>query len=296
MRKSYLLIAGLMISGMLAGQQLNLSSLYNLNRYEVNPAVAGSESGMPLAFSYRKAWVGLDGSPSIQMLSGHMQVVDNMGVGLRVFNGTQGPLRRTGMEATYAYHLPVNGGDSKISFGLSGIFYQYYLNKNNLNVEDPSDPVLLGPDQKIVPDAAFGVYYYAPNYFVGLSVYQLFGGKVRFDADNIAENQRIRHYFLNMGYDLDISEEFSLEPSVLLKFMETGVFQADINVYATYLKMVSLGLSYRSGNAMVIQLGYKNETLNIGYAYDLSLSDIKTVSSGSHEIMFVYRFGNFLIK
>jgi len=294
MRKIYLLITGIMLSEMLMGQQLNLSSLYNLNRYEINPAVAGSESGMPLAFSYRKAWAGLKGSPSSQFLSGHMQVVDNMGVGVKVFNGTQGPLRRTGMEATYAYHLPISDGASHISFGLSGSFYQYYLNKSSLNMQDPSDPVLLGPDQKIVPDAAFGIYYYSTNYFAGLSIYQLFGGKMRFDADNIAENQRIRHYFLNMGYTFNINEKFSLEPSVLLKIMETGVIQSDINLYATYLKMVSLGLSYRSGNAMVIQLGYRNETLNIGYAYDLSFSDIKTVSSGSHEIMLIYRFANFL--
>ena len=31
------------MSGMVFGQQLNISSLYNLNKYEINPAVAGSE-------------------------------------------------------------------------------------------------------------------------------------------------------------------------------------------------------------------------------------------------------------
>lgn len=296
MKKLYLLLIGMTFAGTLFGQQLNLSSLYNLNRYEVNPAVAGSSDGLPLAFSYRKAWTGIKNSPSTQFLTGHMQVVDNMGVGLKVFNGTMGPLRRTGMEATYAYHLPVGDGSSHVSFGLSGIFYQYYLNKSGLNMEDPSDPVLLGPDQKITPDAAFGVYYYGSNYFAGISVYQLFGGKIRFDADNIAENQRIRHYFFNTGYTFNVSEEFSLEPSVLIKILETGVIQSDINLYATYLKMVSLGLSYRTGNALVIQLGYRNESINIGYAYDLSFSDIKTVSSGSHELLFVYRFGNFIKK
>ena len=117
-----------------------------------------------------------------------------------------------------------------------------------------------------------------------------------FDADDIAENQNIRHYFMNMGYTFDVSEEFSLEPSVLLKYLETGVFQTDINLYATYMDMVSLGLSYRSGNAMVIQLGYKNDNFQFGYAYDLAFSDIKTVSSGSHEIMLIYKFGNFLKK
>ncbi len=296
MKKFLLVIAACLLTGTLFGQQLNINSLYNLNRYEINPAVAGSMDGLPLALSYRKAWVGIDGSPSMQLLSGHMEVYDRMGVGLRVFNSTQGPLRRTGMEATYAYHIPLNDGGSKISLGLSGFLYQYYLKKGDLIVEDPSDPVMLGNESKTLPDAAFGAYYYGSNYFVGLSVYQLFGGRVRLNANDIAENRRVRHYFLIMGYNFEISEDFALEPSVLLKYLETGAFQADINLYATYMKTVSLGLSYRSGNAIVIQLGYKNDHLNVGYAYDLTLSDIKTVSSGSHEIMFIYRFDNFLKK
>ncbi len=275
-------------------QQLNISSLYNLNRYELNPAVAGSSEGLPLAFSFRKAWTGLEGSPTTQLLSGHMQVVDRMGVGMRVFNSSQGPLRRSGMEATYAYHLPVDDGNSIVSFGLSGMFYQYYLDKQSLNFEQSDDPVVYGDTRKIVPDAAFGVYYYANNYYAGLSVYQLFQGRISFDADNIAENQNIRHYFMNMGYRFDINEDFTLEPSALVKILETGVFQSDITAYATYQDMVSLGLSYRSGNAMVIQLGYRNDYLQVGYAYDITFSDIKTVSSGSHEIMLIYRFNNFL--
>ena len=296
MKKTYLLIIGLLISGMLFGQQLNINSLYNLNKYEINPAVAGSEEGLPLAFSYRKSWVGIEGSPSMQMLSGHMEIVDRMGVGVRMFNSTQGPLRKTGMEATYAYHIPFSGSDSRLSFGLSGFIYQYYLNKQELNVEDPGDLALQGTEHKVVPDAAFGAYYYGPNYFAGLSVYQLFQGRVRFDANDIADIQRIRHYFLNLGYNFEISQDFELESSVLFKYLESSVFQADINLYGTFKKMVSLGLSYRSGNAMVIQLGYKNGAINVGYAYDLSLSDIKTVNSGSHEIMFIYRFSNFLTK
>ena len=189
MRKFYLGILGLLISGLLTGQQLQLSSLYNMNKYEINPAVAGSENGIPLTFSYRKSWVGIKGSPTDQMLSGHMKIAQRIGLGARLFNGTQGPLRRTGMEVTYAYHLPINSNDSKISFGLSGIFYQYYLNKQILEVEDPDDLALLGAEQKFMPDAAFGIYYYHRDYYVGVSVYQLFQGRVRFSANNIADNQ-----------------------------------------------------------------------------------------------------------
>ena len=296
MKKLLLILSAALVSGVLSGQQLNVNSLYNLNKYDINPAVAGSTDGFPLALSYRKSWVGFSGAPSVQFLSGHMQVVDRMGIGFKVFNSTQGPLRRTGLEATYAYHFPINQGNSQISLGLSGFLYQFHLNKQDLNVEDPSDPVMQGEESKMVPDAAFGAYMYNTDYFVGLSIYQLFGGKVRLNADDIAENQKIRHYFLTGGYTFRVSEDFSLQPSVLLKYLETGVFQSDINLYATFMEMVSLGLSYRTGNAVVIQFGYTNEHFDIGYAYDLTLSDIKTVTSGSHEIMFIYRFNNFLNK
>lgn len=282
------------MSGMMFGQQLDISSLYNLNKYEINPAVAGSEEGMPTAFSYRKSWIGIEGAPTMQRLSTHIGVGKSMGVGLKVLNSVQGPLRRTGMEATYAYHISLNTVDSSyLSFGLSAYLYQYYLNKQSLVVEDPTDPVVQGSEKKVVPDAAFGVYYHARNYYIGLAIYQLFQGRIRFDANDIADNQQIRHYFMNMGYRFDIGEDFELEPSVLLKYVEGSVFQADLNVYATYLKMLSLGVSYRTSNAVILQLGYRTGALNIAYAYDIGMSDISSVSSGSHEIMVVYRFGNF---
>jgi len=294
MKKILIVISGLILTGLLEAQQLPLSSLYNMNKYEINPAVAGSANDIPLVFSYRKAWLGIKGSPSDQMLTTHMQVIPRIGIGVRLFNGTQGPLRRTGMEATYAYHLPINSNDSKISFGLSGIFYQYFLNKQELSVENPDDLALMGAEQKFMPDAAFGIYYYHHDYYAGIAVYQLFQGRVRFDANNIADNRQIRHYFITSGYNLYINGKFMLEPSLLFKFIETGSWQTDINMIARYMNTVSAGLSYRSGNAIVIQLGYINSKFKIGYAYDLSLSDIKTVSSGSHEIMFAYRFPAFV--
>jgi type IX secretion system PorP/SprF family membrane protein len=295
MKKYYLLIIGIWMSGMMFGQQLNISSLYNLNKYEINPAVAGSEEGMPTAFSFRKSWIGIDGAPTTQRLSTHLGVGKSMGVGLQVINNVQGPLRRTGMEATYAYHISLNATDSSyLSFGLSAFLYQYYLNKQSFVVEDPSDPVIQGSEKKLVPDAAFGVYYHARDYYIGLAVYQLFQGRIEYDASDIADNKRIRHYFMNMGYNFRIGKDFELEPSVLLKYLEGSVFQADVNVYATYMKMISLGVSYRTSNAIILQLGYQTGALNIGYAYDIGLSDITTVSGGSHEIMVIYRFGNFL--
>ncbi len=296
MRRLILIFTILVIGWCVTAQQLILNSQYMLNQYEINPAVAGSSDGLPLAFTFRKLWAGIDGSPSIQTLTGHMEVAEHMGVGMRLFNVTTGPLRRSGFEATYAYHLPLNGGDQKLAFGLSGLIYQYALDIQNLNLEDPSDPALLEAENMFVPDVNFGMYFYGPDYYVGLAVPQLLSMKIDLKTDKILEQRQVRHYFLHGGYNYRINEQFSIEPSTLLKFIEAGIFQADINVRGTYMDMVSLGLSYRTSDAVGIQLGYQKDGLIFGYAFDLTLSDIRTQSAGSHEIMLIYKLGNFLRK
>jgi len=276
-------------------QQLIQNSQYMLHLYDLNPAVAGSREGFPLAFSFRKLWAGFDGSPSIQNLSAHLEVADHMGVGAKVFNYTAGPLRRTGFEATYAYHLPLNDGDQKLAFGLSGLIYQYFLDVGSLNLEDPNDLVLAeATDKMVVPDISFGTYFYGPNYYVGLAIPQLFERRVDLQTDRLLEQRQVRHYYLHGGYRFETGGEFAVEPSLLMKFIETGKFQADINVRAVYREMVSLGLSYRTGDAIAIMAGYNHGPFILGYCYDVSLSDIRNVSSGSHEIMLIYQFGNFL--
>ncbi|NOY36127.1 MAG: type IX secretion system membrane protein PorP/SprF [Chlorobi bacterium] len=277
-------------------QQIPLNTQYTYDLYQINPAAAGSTDGMPLSLSVRKLWLGIDGSPSIQTLSGHIQVVDRMGVGAKIYNFSEGPLRNTGFEGTYAYHLPLGEGSTKLAFGLTASFFQYSLDKTKLDVQDPNDPALQGDSKKMVPDATFGTLIYNEKYFAGITIQQLFQGKINLGTQGIADQKRVRHYFVHWGYNFDINEDIRLQPSVLFKFIEAGVIQADINTRMTYRKMINFGLSYRTGDALSIQLGYQNDNLLFGYAYDLALSDIRTQTSGSHEIVFIYKLPNFIKK
>jgi hypothetical protein len=55
--------------------------------------------------------------------------------------------------------------------------------------------------------------------------------------------------------------------------------------------MVWGGFSYRTGDAVVAMLGLNKGDINLGYAYDITLTNIRTHSSGSHEIFVGYRIG-----
>jgi len=285
-----------LLSTISRAQQIPNFSMYNMNHYLVNPAATGITDRLPVSLSYRKMWAGINNSPSVQYLSGNMLVAKDMGVGARLFNFQAGPLRKTGIEGTYSYHVSLGTGDTKLSFGLSLLLYQFYLNKSDMVVEDIDDEVFMGREQMFVPDAGFGTYLYGSNYYVGLSIPQLFQRNIDLKSDIVLQQKQVRHYYLHGGYTFETGSDFTIEPSLLLKFIESGIFQADINALVTYKNMINFGISYRTEDALSFQVGYKNPDLFIGYAYDLPLSGIAGNTWGSHEILFTYTFDNFLMK
>lgn len=291
--KKFILIIPLCLLGIFAdAQQLPQVSQYYLNPYSVNPAATGINEMLPLAFTFRKSYAGLQGAPSFQLLSGHMSVYENMGAGLKVYNYQTGPERKTGVDLTYSYHIEFND-ETHLSLGLSGVLYQYYLNKSDLSIENPDDPAFLGADSKMVIDANFGTYLYGSNYYVGLAVPQLINRSI--DPDNeIVQQRQVRHYYLHAGYDYEANRDLTLSPAMLLKFVEAGIFQADIQLRATYQDMFSLGLAYRTSDAFVVHLGFKYEEFLLGYAIDFVLSDISAASFASHEITLLYSLNNFI--
>ncbi len=281
------------MTGGLFAQQIPLLSQYTLNHYSINPAATGTSDVLPVSFTYRKQWAGISGSPSYQYLSGDMNIANAMGVGAKFFNYQAGPLRKSGMEVTYSYHVKLNE-ENKLAFGLSGLFYQFYLDKSDLTVEEPNDQVFSGVDKMVVADAGFGTYFYGDHYFAGISVPQLFNRNIDLKTDRVLQEKQVRHYYLFGGYKFILNRYFTLEPSLLLKFVEAGLFQADVNARAEYKEMISLGVSYRSSEAIITQLGFRYEDLYIGYSYDFTIAKINVVSFGSHEILLIYKFPNFI--
>lgn len=290
MKKIILVIIALAFIVQAKSQQFSLYSQYMHNMYALNPAVAGSYDGINVGLSHRQLWTGLNGAPSIQNVFFHMGVNDQMGVGAQVFNLTAGPSRKTGFAGTYAYHLKISD-NTKLSFGLSAIINQYYLDKAALDMKTPDDPVLTtGSDELIVPDASFGTYLYGEHFYVGLVASQLIPLNADFKND-ILENKQERHYFIHGGYNFEISDNFGIEPSVLGRFIEAEIYQVDVNLKFNIMNTMWIGGSYRLDDAVVGMLGVKVENILFGYSYDYTLSDIGNYSNGSHEIVIVFNIG-----
>ncbi len=300
-----------LISGAEA-QQIPLYSQYMMNGFLLNPAVAGSEGYTAINLTVREQWLGLKDAPKTQAISGQTRMLKNsyisknasvrrrqrmgtrsgnVGLGGYLFNDENGPISRTGLQLTYAYHIRMRS--SQLSFGLSGIAYQFSIDDSKINLEDPNDETYLNAAKSVfVPDASAGVYYSDPHIFAGFSASQLFQSALKLGAKGYAQYQMKRYYYLTGGYDVDINDDFSLDPSFLLKASENGTYQLDINTKVVYNEEYWGGISYRTGGALIFMGGVRVDKFFFGYSFDYTLSSIMKRTFGSHEIMLAVKFGD----
>lgn len=285
-------------------QQPAQYSLYQFNKYAFNPGYAGLDNSLSMTGVYRAQWVGLPGNPVTQNFNAHMPLyVIGGAAGVGVENETLGSWRQTAFTASYAKQLFV-GKTGLLSLGLSAGWVQRQLDGSKVRtpsteVDDldnvfHNDPTLGSSlEGGAGPTAHLGAFYQGEKLEVGISAINLIGNKLKLSN---TEFEQERNYFLYMGYQLDLSKNLSAIPSILLK---TDVYQTqiDFSVTAQYNENIFVGASLRgyhtnSLDAVALMGGFKlTEKISIAYAYDLGLSNLKTVNTGSHEILLNYNLG-----
>jgi type IX secretion system PorP/SprF family membrane protein len=281
--------------GTLSAQQLPLYSQYTENDFVLNPAIAGMKDYAPFRAILRDQWVGMEGNPNTQTVSMHGAVMaGKMGVGGFVFNDQIGPISKSGISASYAYHLKFGNG-SKLSFGLGALLYLYQLKTNQLHFDQQNSTdnvVNTGTFKAYYPNFSFGMYYSTQKFYVGISAPELIQTKMS-NSQDYSIIKVARHYYLSGGYKFNINENYTIQPSVLVKYTEAAPVEADITATFEAYKKFNIGVSYRSSAAIVVSMGYKiKEKFVIGYAYDIITTALNTYSKGSHEIMIGYNFNN----
>ena len=101
-----------------------------------------------------------------------------------------------------------------------------------------------------------------------------------------------RHYYLMSSYRHDLGDDYSVEPSLLLRSTSRMNLTADITVKGYYQDDYWLGLTYRTGSAITTMVGVKVGKMHFGYAYDYSFNEIQHITYGAHEVMIGIKFGS----
>ncbi len=293
MKHITLLITCISTSILVSAQQDLMVSQYTFNHTFLNPAAAGISGSYKASLMYRNQWVQFEGAPISQFLSIDGPVIsDKMGLGLLVQNEKIGVNRQTDVLANYSYIIDMD--KTKLSFGLRGGMTFFSTNYTEHKAWDVDDEILQENTTSYLPNVGFGVYLKNENYFASLSIPHLlnYAPQTNLTLDFEHSNQLVRHYYLFGGYRINLSEMLILEPSVLLKYAGGAPGQLDGNLLFEYKEMISLGAGYRTGDSFIILAKYAmNNKFHFGYAFDVTMTDIKDYSKGSHEIMLNYTFG-----
>ena len=159
------------IFGATFAQQVPMYSQYIMNGFLINPSFAGRDGYTTVNLTVREQWVGMAGSPTTYAASFQTRILKNsfiskstavrkkiikptkggkVGLGGYVFNDNNGIMKRTGMQAAYAYHIAMGrtgGIPNDLSFGLALTAYQFAVNTNGAILSNPDDPLLLQYDR-----------------------------------------------------------------------------------------------------------------------------------------------------
>lgn len=259
--------------------------MYNMN--VINPAYAGSKESLSITALYRNQWTGIEGNPRTLTFSAHSPLGKNIGLGLSAIKDELGPVSETNVYADFSYTLQLSP-KLKLALGLKAGVSFHKVGLTNLELRDPNDPFFFQNIDNSYPNIGAGTFLYSEDFYLGISVPNMLSS-VHLDENGIKYGSETQHYFATAGYVFEISEDFKLKPSFMLKSAFDAPISFDVNLNALFYERFEIGASYRLDDSFSGIIGFQI-TPNIwaGYAYDHVNSELKVVGPSSHEIILTF--------
>lgn len=287
-----------------SAQDPQLSQFYASPLY-TNPAFAGAAKKIRFSANARNQYTGLNKTYRT-IVASLDAYVPNMqsGLGLLVSadQAGDGYLTTTNFGGVYAYNLPINR-NWNVNFGLLAEIRQRSYDFNRFSFGDQYDPVygkiyptaeIAGQEQRTFPNFSTGALLYSEYFYAGFAVNNLTEPNQSFIlTDNTGQAFILpRRYTAHMGANISLTRarfeanRVYLSPNIL--FMNQRDFY-QVNV-GTYIKKQALTVGFwyrqtsRNADAIILLAGLRFKNFRIGYSYDLTISNARTATVGSHEV------------
>jgi type IX secretion system PorP/SprF family membrane protein len=274
-------------------QQDPMYTQYMHNPLTVNPAYAGSNDMMSAVFLAREQWVGFDGAPKSRTLTLSAPISKyNMGAGFAFINDELGPVKQNSFFADVAYHLKVSDR-ATLAMGIKGGFDMIQIDLMNLDLDQGNDVTFAqNYSEEFILNFGIGLYYYTDRFYFGASIPRML--KNNYDNDGINTTSlgyKERHYFVTTGALFDLNDYIKLKPSVLAKVVWNAPLSIDLSANFIFHDKLWLGVGYRFEDSMNFLVHYQvTDQLRVGYAFDLTESELRPYNNGTHELMVAFDF------
>lgn len=278
-------------SSMLYAQWDAQISQYWRTKTFFNPSFAGETDSIQASALHRMQWLGVDNAPRTFIINADMPVrfLDRKhGVGILVNTESIGLFKNMFVGGQYVFKK--SWKKNTLNIGLQAGFINIGFDASKIRIPEGltnyEDNVPSTEANGKTFDAAIGISWVTPKYYIGVSSTHLSQPKFEIDDNTIVDINRI--YYFTAGYNLKFKRsKYEFQPSVLIK-SDTKFTQYDVTARVVYNKTFNGGISWRKDDGFVFLLGMNVYGFDFGYAYDLSTSEISKASSGTHE--FVVRY------
>ncbi len=286
----------------LFGQHEQLYTQFMYNKQLFNPAYVGNEDVASATILIRDQWNGFEGAPKTQVVSFAAPLNNKkLGIGINVVNHKIGFSERLTLEGLYAYRIKTKKGT--LSLGLQGSIRRFDVDFSDPRLFASQSPdidpaIAMDKMSRNIFNFGFGLYYNTNLFYLGAAVPRL--AQANLDFNSVGEiAQEFRHIYAMGGAAFAINEKMTFKPQVLFKYVKDAPYDLDVNLGLTWKEKYTFASTYRiggniggTGESIDFIFGIQfNPQLLVSFAYDYTLSDIRTYQNGSIEIMAHYLFG-----
>ncbi len=298
MKKPLILILICLVSFTGTAQELTIPQLSQYiadNPFLMSPTYAGVGDHIKVRLNGLTQWVGIEDAPDTQTLAADARIGNRSGIGMLLYNDSNGETKQRGSRVSFAHHLILDRYDDEfLSFGISYNFNQFRIDiENFLDNNDPSVT-----DDRATTNHNFdvGVLYRLDKFYLSVNASNLLNKDLT-AFNPIFEPNTLRNYYVYTGYSFskNNNSKIEIEPSVFFQWFENdGRSVTDLNAkfrFHDFEDYYYLGLTYRFlndqiGTPLYIApiAGLKKSNFYFGYSYQVIANEILGYSSGTHVV------------
>ena len=298
MRKTQIFMLALLTTIMATGQELTVPQLSQYiadNPFILSPTYAGVGDHIKVRLNGLTQWVGIEDAPDTQTLAADARIGNRSGIGVLMYNDSNGNTRQRGARVSFAHHLTLDRyEDEFLSFGLSYNFNQFRIDIENFT---PLNGQTITDDRATVNhNFDVGALYRYENFYISLNASNILPKNLE-TFNPTFEPNTLRNYYALVGYSFQKNKnsKIEVEPSVFFQYFESdGRSVTDLNTkfrFHDFEDYYYLGLTYRFLNDQLGEplyiapiAGLKKNNFYFGYSYQVITNEILGFSTGTHVV------------
>jgi len=261
------------------------------------PTYAGVGDHIKFRLNGLTQWVGIEDAPDTQTLAVDARLGNRSGLGLVLYNDSNGETKQRGSKISFAHHLTVNRyKDEFLSFGISYNFNQFRIAIENFSdINNPLfDPAVVDDRATVNHNFDIGLLYRLDRFYLNINASNILDKDLT-NFDTQIEPNKLRNYYLYAGYSFakGNNSKVDVEPSVFFQLFENdGRSVTDLNTKFRFYDLEDyyyVGLTYRFLNDQIGKplyiapiAGFKMSNFYFGYSYQVITNEILGYSTGTH--------------